>query len=99
VADDRSRKSDPGPMWSADRVPPHDLDAEKSLLGAMLLSADATAVGLEKTKPEDFYRQAHARIFQAIGALFGKGEPCDVVTVAARLESTGELEQIGCSTS
>jgi len=98
VADDRSRKSDPGPMWSADRVPPHDLDAEKSLLGAMLLSADATAVGLEKAKPEDFYRQAHARIFQAIGALFGKGEPCDVVTVAARLESTGELEQIGGKT-
>jgi replicative DNA helicase len=95
VADDRSRRSDPGPMWSADRVPPHDLDAEKSLLGAMLLSVDATAAGLERIKPDDLYRQAHARIFQAIGALFSKGEPCDVVTVAARLESTGELEQVG----
>jgi replicative DNA helicase len=96
VADDKSRKrSDPGPMWSADRVPPHDLDAEKSLLGAMLLSADATATGLEKIKVTDLYRQAHARIFEAMSALFGKGEPCDVVTVAARLESTGELEQVG----
>jgi replicative DNA helicase len=85
-------------MWSADRVPPHDLDAEKSLLGAMLLSSDATATGLEKVKAEDLYRQAHARIFDAIGALFGRGEPCDVVTVAARLESTGELEQVGGKT-
>jgi replicative DNA helicase len=96
VADDKARKrSDPGPMWSADRVPPHDLEAEKSLLGAMLLSADATATGLEKIKVQDLYRQAHVRIFEAMGALFGKGEPCDVVTVAARLESTGELEQVG----
>lgn len=82
-------------MWTADRVPPHDLDAEKSALGAMLLNADATAIGLSKLKVEDFYRQAHQRIFQAIAALFSKGEPCDVVTAAARLESTGELEQIG----
>lgn len=75
-------------MWTGDRVPPHDLDAEKSLLGAMLLSADATAVGLSKVKPEDFYRQAHQRIFVAMSALFAKGEPCDVVTLAARLESS-----------
>jgi replicative DNA helicase len=85
-------------MWAADRVPPHDLDAEKSALGAMLLNADATAIGLSKLKVEDFYRQAHQRIFNAIAALFSKGEPCDVVTAAARLESTGELEQIGGKT-
>jgi replicative DNA helicase len=85
-------------MWAGDRVPPHDLDAEKSLLGAMLLSADATAVGLSKVKTEDFYRQAHQRIFVAMSALFAKGEPCDVVTLAARLESTGELEQVGGKT-
>ena len=95
MADDRSRKKDSGPMWTADRVPPHDLDAEKSLLGAMLLSSDAASTGLTKAKVEDFYRQAHQRIFTAILALFAKGEPCDVVTVAARLESTGELEQVG----
>jgi replicative DNA helicase len=64
----------------------------------MLLSADATATGLEKVKVEDLYRQAHVKIFQAMMALFGKGEPCDVVTVAARLESTGELEQVGGKT-
>jgi replicative DNA helicase len=85
-------------MWTGDRVPPHDLDAEKSLLGAMLLSADATAVGLSKAKNEDFYRQAHQRIFIAMSALFAKGEPCDVVTLAARLESTSELEMVGGKT-
>ena len=85
-------------MWAGDRVPPHDLDAEKSLLGAMLLSADATAVGLSKIKPDDFYRQANERVFMALSALFAKGEPCDVVTAAARLDATGELEQVGGKT-
>jgi replicative DNA helicase len=85
-------------MWAADRVPPHDLDAEKSALGAMLLNTDATATGLSKVHGDDFYRQAHQRIYEAIAALFNKGEPCDVVTVAARLESTGELEQVGGKT-
>jgi replicative DNA helicase len=95
VAEDLSRRGDSGASRSADRVPPHDLDAEKSLLGAMMLSADATATGLGKIKVEDLYRQAHQRIFQGISALFARGEPCDVVTVAARLESTSELEQVG----
>jgi replicative DNA helicase len=98
VADDRARRSDQGPMWSADRVPPHDLDAEKALLGAMMLSADATAIGLSKVRVEDFYRPAHQKIFDAVAALFAKGEPCDVITAAARLESTAELEQIGGKT-
>jgi len=85
-------------MWTADRVPPHDLDAEKSALGAMLLNSEATAIGLSKLHAEDFYRPAHARIYDAVAALFSRGEPCDVVTVAARLESTGELEQVGGKT-
>jgi replicative DNA helicase len=79
----------------ADRVPPHNLDAEKSMLGAMMLSADAVANGLGMVKPDAFYRQAHTRIYQAIEHLFGRGEPIDVVTVAARLEASGELEQVG----
>ncbi len=95
MAEDSARRSERGPVWGADRVPPHDLDAEKSLLGAMLLTAEATATALSKVKTEDFYRPAHRRIFDAAAALFAKGEPCDVVTLAARLESTGELEQAG----
>ena len=80
---------------SADMVPPHNLDAEKSLLGAMMLSGDAAATGLGTVHPDDFYRSAHARVYEAVGHLFNRGEPIDVVTVAARLEASGELEQVG----
>jgi replicative DNA helicase len=80
---------------SADRIPPHNLDAEKSLLGAMMLSADAAGTGLGLVKSDDFYRAAHARVYQAVEHLFSRGEPIDVVTIAARLEATSELEQIG----
>jgi replicative DNA helicase len=79
----------------ADRIPPHNLDAEKSLLGAMMLSGDAAAVAIETVKPDDFYRAANQRVFCAIEHLFARGEPIDQVTVAARLEATGELEQVG----
>jgi replicative DNA helicase len=80
---------------SADRVPPHNLDAEKSMLGAMMLSADAASIGLGLVHQDDFYRQAHARVYAAVEHLFSRGEPIDVVTIAARLEASGELEQVG----
>jgi replicative DNA helicase len=78
-----------------DLVPPHNLDAEKSLLGAMMLSADAASVGLSLVRADDYYRSAHGRIHAAIEHLFGRGEPIDVITAAARLEASGELEQVG----
>ena len=80
---------------SFDKIPPHNLDAEKSLLGAMMLSADAASTGLGMVGHDDFYRGAHSRIYSAVEHLFGRGEPIDVVTVAARLEASGELEQVG----
>ena len=100
MADKQRRDSGTRPVRSAmsapaDMVPPHNLDAEKSLLGAMMLSADAAGTGLGMVTPDDFYRQAHARVYQAVEHLFSRGEPIDVVTVAARLEATSELEQVG----
>ncbi len=80
---------------AADMVPPHNLDAEKSFLGAMMLSADAAATGLGMVKVDDFYRAAHSRVHAAVEHLFSRGEPVDVVTVAARLEASGELDQVG----
>jgi replicative DNA helicase len=77
------------------RVPPHDLDAEESLLGAMLLSRDAIAAALECCKAEDFYKPAHAHIFAAVCALYTRGEPADPVTVADELRRSGVLEAIG----
>ena len=55
------------------RVPPHDLDAEESLLGAMLLSRDAIASAIECCKAEDFYKPAHAHVFAAVCALYTRG--------------------------
>jgi replicative DNA helicase len=77
------------------RVPPHDLDAEESLLGAMLLSRDAIAAALESCASEDFYKPAHAHIFSAVTALYTRGEPADPVTVADELRRGGLLEAVG----
>jgi replicative DNA helicase len=77
------------------RVPPHNLDAEESVLGAMLLSRDATAAAIEFCVADDFYKPAHAHVFAAITALYGRGEPADPVTVADELRRSGLLEAVG----
>ncbi len=77
------------------RVPPHNLVAEESLLGAMLLSRDAIADVLETVTAEQFYRPAHARVFEAVHGLYGAGDPADPVTVAEHLERHDALEAIG----
>ena len=78
-----------------ERVPPHDLQAEESLLGAMLLSRDAISAAVETCRPEDFYRPAHAHIFDAICSLYAQGEPADPVTVADELRRADLLEAAG----
>ncbi|MGV1006611.1 MAG: replicative DNA helicase [Candidatus Nanopelagicales bacterium] len=78
-----------------DRTPPADLEAERAVLGAMLLSKDAIADVVESLKEEDFYRPAHASVFSAILELYGKGEPADPVMVAGELTRNGEITRIG----
>ena len=63
------------------RVPPHNLDAERSLLGGVLLDNQAFPEVLEHLKAEDFYRDAHRKIFEAMCELFGKSQPIDRITV------------------
>ncbi|MBO0690045.1 MAG: replicative DNA helicase, partial [Candidatus Dormibacteraeota bacterium] len=77
------------------RVPPHDLEAEASVLGAILLDPMAIARVLELVVPEDFYRENNAQIFRAATDLFREGEPIDNVTLAAQLEKMGVLERVG----
>jgi replicative DNA helicase len=77
------------------RVPPHSIEAEESVLGAMLLSESAISDVLERIRPDDFYRPSHRRIFQAVVSLFGRGEAIDSVTVSEELRRTGELEDVG----
>src|SRR5919108_325862 len=55
------------------RVPPHNLDAERSLLGGILLDSEAFPEVVEIVRPEEFYRDGHRKVFEAMAALFGKG--------------------------
>jgi len=82
---------------SEDRLLPHDLVAEQSALGGMLLSADVTHLILSESKifERDFYAPKHEIIFGAIRALANQGEPTDVVTLSAELVKLGKLSTIG----
>ncbi len=88
-------ESGPAPGRSR-QLPPQDLDAEKSLLGALLLDGAAfpkiVDIALE---PGDFYREANGKIFESILSLSTRGEPVDVVTLSAHLRSVGAYEGIG----
>jgi replicative DNA helicase len=86
----RSRPGDAG------RVPPHNLEAEESLLGAMMLSRDALTAAVEaRIEARDFYKPAHGHVFDAAYALHAQGEPVDPVTVAEELRRGGLLDAIG----
>jgi replicative DNA helicase len=90
----RPLRSAPPPS-SSGRVPPHNLEAEESLLGAMLLSNDAASVAVERCSAGDFYKPAHGHIFGAIRTLIERGEPIDAVTVTDELQRSGLLEAVG----
>jgi replicative DNA helicase len=77
------------------RLPPQDLEAERSVLGAMLLSAEAMADVVEILDAEDFYRSAHGKIYSAVRALFGHGEPVDVITAVDALRRASLLDEVG----
>ncbi|GAB3260921.1 replicative DNA helicase [Alteromonas gracilis] len=77
------------------RMPPQDVDAEQSVLGAMLISKDAIAEANEEVSGVDFYRPAHETIYDAIVDIYSAGEPADPITVAAELNRRGELGRIG----
>ncbi|MEX2659996.1 MAG: replicative DNA helicase, partial [Acidimicrobiales bacterium] len=86
----------PTQLRSPGRVPPHDLEAEESLLGAMLLGATPiTAAAEVRISAADFYKPAHGHVFDAITRLYAAGEPADPVTVADELRRAGLLEAIG----
>lgn len=75
----------------AGRVPPSVIEAEESLIGAMLLSSEAVSVAFESVRAEDFYRPLHGQIFASIIALAHAGEPVDYVTVQAKLQERGAV--------
>ncbi|MBT9260013.1 MAG: replicative DNA helicase [Clostridiales bacterium] len=78
-----------------DRIPPQNLDAEQSVLGAMLLDRDAIHKAMELLEEKSFYRDAHRLIFSAIVALTERGEAVDIVTVGDELQRRQQLEAVG----
>lgn len=84
------------PAQDTGLVPPQSLDAERSVLGAMLLDETAVALALDVLRDEAaFYSPAHRLVFSAIKTLFERKEPSDLVTVTALLQSQGQLEKAG----
>lgn len=78
-----------------ERIPPQNIDAERSALGSMLLDKEAIINVVELLKPEDFYREAHRVIFEVVVHLSSKGEPVDIITVSEELKQRNMLDKIG----
>ena len=94
--DDERNDRKSQPRRSAGRVPPHNLHAEESLLGALLLSRDVVGQVAEAGLQIDhFYKPAHQHVYASIRGLMASGQPVDVVTVADELRRNGLLEEIG----
>lgn len=84
------------PMNSGlEKIPPQNIEAEQSLLGSILIDKDALIKIGDMIVPDDFYKNTHAMIFEAMLELYGKNEPIDILTLANRLEEKGQLEKIG----
>jgi replicative DNA helicase len=77
------------------QLPPQDLDAEESVLGAMLLSPHALGTVSELLRPEDFYRPSHALIYETMLEMYGRGDNVDAITVANALATKGRLDDVG----
>ena len=75
------------------RVPPQDLTAEKSLLGAIMLSDDVMSDVLTIVRPRDFYDERHAIIFQAMMGLYDRHKPIDLITLTSELKSLKKLRK------
>lgn len=94
-----SAKADYSPSADVDiariRMQPHSIEAERSVIGGLLLSADGWDAIAEIVTAGDFYRPEHRAIFRQIALLVDRGEPVDVITVADRLLATGELDAAG----
>lgn len=78
-----------------ERIPPHDMEAERSVLGAMFHKKDVIPQVIQLLRPEYFYRPAHMQIFRAMISLYNRNEPVDWVTVNAEMEKMGARESAG----
>ncbi len=77
------------------KIPPQNIDAEESVLGALMMDKDAFIKVADVLRPEDFYKPTHSRIYEAMLKLFEKHQPIDILTVTAQLKDERMLEDIG----
>ena len=77
------------------KLPPQALELEEAVLGALMLEKDALTDVIDKLKPDNFYKEVHQKIYQAICDLFAKSEPTDYLTVINELKRNGDLEVVG----
>lgn len=82
-------------MNQTERIPPHSEEAEKSVLGSILLDKDAFFEVLEAVREDDFYSEMHKEIFRAAMGLYRRSEPVDILTVAEELKKRNTLEMVG----
>jgi len=82
---------------SNDKIPPQSIEAEKSLLGCLMLDKNAVLKVVDFLEPRDFYKETNAKIYQAVKELFEKDNPVDLLSVSTRLKEKNELENIGGS--
>lgn len=80
------------------KIPPQDLEAEQSVLGALMIDKDAVASVADLLTPDDFYKKTHSVIFEAVIRLWDKREPIDILSVTSELKNKKQLEEIGGST-
>ena len=79
-------------------VPPHNYDAEAAVLGSILVDKEAILRVADLITPEDYYRESHGDIFDAMLALYAKSEPIDLISLSDRLKDGGKLEKCGGQT-
>jgi len=78
-----------------DKIPPQHIEAEKSLLGSLMIDKDAIIKVVDFLQPRDFYRKQHQIIYQAMQELFDKNLSIDLISLSTRLKEKGQLEAIG----
>lgn len=78
-----------------ERIPPQNIDAEQSVLGAILLDREAIFKAMKTLRPEDFYRESHKKLYETMLFLNESGSPVDLITVSEHLRQQGDLERFG----
>jgi replicative DNA helicase len=86
------------PKASELKIPPQDLEAEQSVLGALMIDKDSIFSVADTLTPDDFYKKAHAEIYQAVLRLWERHEPIDILSVTSELKRTDQLKDVGGST-